>query len=202
MQEAPGDATVGRAVLKYEPVRVPGLVKPFYTLRDHQELLWVDARSAVELLGLAWTRWAQAIRVRRTAWGAEDCNDRNGRETTLIPAARFSSWLAEMGPSIYYKPAQQRHGLLRNAWRSTYQEQQRGSAASSPDAVRKRKITAQTVDLLYAARQEKLSWAKSAAKAGVSLTAARQIAGDTYPHLPDDARLAWERTFGADFVSR
>jgi hypothetical protein len=99
-----------------------------------------------------------------------------------------------VAPSATFKLARERVAALRNGWRVRYSEMLNEQGA--PDEERKRKVTAETVHALFSARAAKRSWPKAAAEAGVSETAARQIAACTYPHMPDSARKAWWQTFG------
>jgi len=182
--------------LKYEPLNLTGLQRAVFFLRDFDGRIMVDTKSIIEASGMSWRSWAMVLKVRRKQFDAEPCLDRNGKETELIPASRVNQWLALVAPAASFKVAQNRLNTLKMGWRAHYSELLRADEDTSPDDERKRKITAETVHALFAARAARKSWARAAAEVGISAKAARQIGSDTYPHLPDSARAAWETTFG------
>jgi hypothetical protein len=191
----------------FEPIRIASLGKTVFALIDPNGALWVDARSVFDLLGLSWRRWAPVVRLRRSVWGAEDCWDRNGKDTILIPANRAASWLAELSPAVTYVPAMRRLAAIRNSWTAAYAEQRKTGALPAPSKKptakagdsRKRKVTTDTIRRLYVARQRGDSWSGAAAFARCSQTTAKQLALGTYPSVTHNIQQAWEETFGAAF---
>ena len=192
--------------LKYKAFIPRALGKAIMVLDDGGPEAMVDLRSICTALGTSWQRWQMLTRHRRAAWGAESCIDYLGRETYLIKASTVLRWMAEVHPLFvtHSKVSAARATTLRAVWRAEFEEALQAdfprlhAAKKSPTTSAVRKITADTVYALYKSRAAGATFHVAAREAGVGLSTAKQIASDRYPAMPDDARQAWERTFGAD----
>lgn len=196
----------GTRGLKYKAFIPEALGKPIMVLDDGGPEALVDLRSICTALGTSWQRWQMLTRHRRKAWGAESCIDYLGRETYLIKASTVLRWMAEVHPlfAAHSRVSAARAITLRAVWRAEFEEALQAdfprlhAVKKSPTASSGRKINAATVYALYRARASGATFHAAAREAGVGVSTAKQIASDRYPAMPDDARQAWEKTFGAD----
>lgn len=192
--------------LRYHPVKFKCLPKAVFVIDDGKEDLLVDLRSLIEAIGMSWLRWRLLIRHKKAAWGAEECVDTHARETYLIPAGTVLRWMAEVHQHIlsHSYAAALRAKAVRHLWRdeldavieehfprvSSFRH-----AQGNPTA---RKITGELVADLHRMRTaEQMTFGAAARKLGISASVAKQVASDRYPHMSDEARAVWERTFGA-----
>lgn len=177
----------------------PGFTRPV-TVRDTGGCdALVDLRSLVQGLGMAWLRWDMLVKARSKAWGAEPGDGWAG-SACFVASATVPRWLAEVHELLSDRAAK-RATKLRLVWRDEFDKFLEAEIPRIAELRRaapvSRKITAETVRILYAQRRAGATWPAAAEAAGISTVAARKLAADRYPSMSADVRLEWSLTFGA-----
>ena len=177
--------------------------KVINVLDDGGPELLIDLRTLIEWLGMSWHRWALLCRHNRRAWQLEQGPDWKGRETELLPANTFLRWLGTVQPliSAHSFNASARAKRLRSVWREQWELAVEENFTEFVDrrkqAPVKSKITGAMVQVLFAARRDGATFTAAARAAGMAVSTAKAVAADRYPMLSDEARVVWEKTFGA-----
>lgn len=192
--------------------RVPLRYKVFYPVKDGKAInvlddggpeLLLDLRTVIEWLGMSWHRWALLCRHNRRAWQLEQAPDWKGRETELLPANTFLRWLGTVQPVISSHSfnassrARKLRGVWREQWELAVEEDFTEFVERRKQLPAKSKITGAMVQVLFAARRDGATFTEAARAAGIAVSTAKAVAADRYPMLSDEARVVWEKTFGA-----
>jgi len=195
--------------LRYEPLKLKVCRQPVWVLRDGAPHVWVDLRSLLRALGVAYVRYEALLREDRSRYQLESCLDRALQETLLTPDGQVAAILARLlkGMKGTAHPAQPRVMQLLGAWpqyRDRLRAMEPTGRAAKPAATkqRKRKVDAfcvrQIFKLLVAVEPgQKPPTPATVAKAlGISHESIRRVKAGTYPLDPAGLR-AWQETFGA-----
>lgn len=157
---------------------------------------WVCMRSLIEGLGIAWLRWANAFVVPAPVIKPLAALDHARRPTWLLRHNEASNWWISCAPHLRAQAnaaTRRRLAELSLCWHPTLYGP---GTERKPGPGRRRSVTAQTIEALYAAVQQAGNIEAAAAKLGLNLRTARKLQIYSFPGSTPDMLAAWQRTFG------
>lgn len=188
--------------LHYIAVKFSHLQKPVWAVKDGEGVYWVDLKSVVQSLGLAWHRWRLLIGQQRKEWRITSCLDRQLSETELIGETLFIGWLNSVEVALGSYPAhmEARAKLMRGGWWTRFSEAagiEKTIAEAAKKTGRPQKVTEELVIRTHHLRRVVGKSISATAKdLEIGETTLKNIQAGNMVGWSAAAKTAWRQTFG------